>query len=209
MKTLLRTLIITCFLFLLLGTVVASAFTIDLTYPNEPGMPTITYATVVGTVVGDHTFHFEIELASGLETFLNGGQNFGLDQFFFNTNFDATTLTLTNFGPETWSIEYNKNADGFGQFDVKMTNPTRNDRDNYLYFDITSLETLTEDNFFLLSDDPAGNGQGHFALHIAGFSYNGIGSIYVRDAVVPEPATILLFGAGLVGVGLLRKRFKK
>jgi hypothetical protein len=41
--------------------------------------------------------------------------------------------------------------------------------------------------------------------------YRLVGNALVdsQQAKVPEPSTFLLLGAGLVGVGLLRKRFKR
>ena len=187
----------------------ALAFVVDLTIPNESGMPIMDYARVTGTVdaIDDSIFHFEIELADGLSDVLDGGTNFGLDKFYFNTDLSLTEGMFLNLDPDTWNVSFIKQAAGFGVFDLELADP--GNRSLSLSFDIDYMSAVTEANFFLLSADPAGNGNGHFAAHIAGFSYGEFGSIYVRDGEtpppVPEPGTLLLLGSGILGLALYRR----
>ncbi len=198
----------TTLLFLSLAVGSALGFSVDLTYPNESGMPVMTYATVSGTVDASDSslFHFKVDLDPGLFSLLNGGDNFGLDKFFFNTNLSLTSDMFINIDPNTWSVNFiNNNVAGFGVFDISLTDPGT--RSTYLYFDIDYTSAVSDANFFILSDGVADNGAGHFAAHIGGFDYGEFGSIYVRDgaAPVPEPGTLLLLGTGILGLALYRR----
>ncbi|MGE4578131.1 MAG: PEP-CTERM sorting domain-containing protein [Desulfuromonadales bacterium] len=204
-----RKILLTTLLAMILTGSSALAFVVDLTTPNEPGMPVMTYATVSGYVdaVDSSIFHFEVNLASELGNYLNSGKNFGLDKFYFNTDLSLTEGMFLNLDPDTWNVSFIKQTAGFGVFDLELTDPGK--RTPSLSFDIDYMNAVTEANFFLLSADPAGNGNGHFAAHIAGFSYGEFGSIYVRDGEtpppVPEPGTLLLLGSGILGLALYRR----
>jgi hypothetical protein len=53
------------------------------------------------------------------------------------------------------------------------------------------------------------NGTLRIGLHIQAIGTTGGSDSYVNGPPIPEPSTFLLLGAGLVGVGLLRRKFKK
>ena len=145
-------LMITFFVCLLLGTGIAFSFPVDLTYPNESGMPIMPYATVDGWVDGadNSIFHFKVDLAPGLYGALNGSNNFGMDKFYFNTNL-ITPLTIMNWNPNVWDFtNYGQSADGFGTYTVELKDVGKNNRHDHLYFDVDYTSTVTEDNFFLL-----------------------------------------------------------
>ncbi len=161
MKNLTKLFLIVCISFIVWNGD-ASAFVVDLTYPNVSGMPTMTYATVTGTVdSSDNTiFHFTVNLATDLG-FLNQGDNFGMDKFFFNTDLGLTSANFINL-PSLWNIRFNQNADGFGSFIIEVAGGG-NSRVPSLSFDIDYSNALTESNFYVLSTGTAGSGHGHFA----------------------------------------------
>ncbi len=186
----------------------ASALMVDLTTPNGLGLPVMTYATVKGSVdaVDDSIFHVEVSLAPGLDGFLNAGSNFGIDKFFMNTTLDLSCGMIKNLSPDNWKIFLNKNVAGFGRFDIRFMGGGKGRTDTFS-FDIDYTSPVTDADFFVVSEGNAGNGPGHFAAHIAGFSHEGFGSAHVRN-IIPEPASLLLIGSGLAGLLVVSRRKK-
>ncbi len=203
--------LIVALILVLLTSPSAFGFSYDLNFTNVPGLPDITYAAVTGAVDGtnNHLFHFSVGLAPDLKTRLSGGNNFGMDKFFFNTDLPRSGLKFQDWDPATWSVVYNKSAGGFGKFDILLKDPGQ--RILQLSFDVLYTSAVTEADFNILSDDPAGNGHGRFAAHIGGFDYGCTSSTFVRDGEqpVPEPSSILLISAGIVALGIFRKRSKE
>ena len=187
---------------------IASAFLIDLMIPNATGAPVMTYATVYGSVDGadNSIFHFEVDLVTGLSSTLTGGSNFGMDKFFFNTNLTLTNSMFDNIDPSEWGIKYEKQAAGFGLFSLELKDT--GNRSDHIYFDIDFTSAVSESNFYVLAEDPAGNG--HFAAHIGGFNYgpDNIQSVFVRNEV-PEMQAIYLLGIGIIGLFGLKRRFRE
>ncbi len=138
------------------------------------------------------------------------GSSSKLTKFYFNYR-GSGTLTWTT--PTGWTLSYDENkkkADGDGYFDFELLSITGaiyvavgSPLEFYIYGDDNPS------NFFDLSVSGGGQGTYFFAAHIQALANPEGGSAWVGTPI-PEPATMLLLGSGLLGLaGFVRKRFKK
>ena len=143
--------------------------------------------------------------------FAVSGSNFGMQNFSFNFDQSLTfdKSNIIDVSSSEWKISQNKNSGGgFGKYDIQLFG-TGKSRAETLSFSISDVDGDTIYSYAMgsmLKPDA----DEFFATHIAGFDYvDGISSAKFGGAlqVVAVPASVWLFGSGLLGlVGVARRK---